>query len=607
VDINGYRPRADAVKYWKSREHEVVALKLDQTRRQFLRTAAASAGSMALSACGGGHAASAGNPGSTGEGVPPDTGGPTPAPGADPQAKAFAWQIAPEQTLVVPAGDTANIATGAAGLTIEMSPDLPPGRTLSMSAAGDITIVAAADAPDVDIRRPWAISVLDSELATAQNMRTGQVYGYTQSGPRRNIQYAISEAGDGDTIQISPGAIWSPGVGDGSTYLEGACLHVWKALTITNIPGQARWRLAPQKIPYVAGMSGLVIREPNQTYSNPGNTDTSNPRKTIVIQGFDFNNWGINGDDHGIRVRNNSGASSWDGYHASVTFRNFKLGKLPFFQSASGIAGAAENLIIEDGHVYDTGGGVASASGNDHNFYISGRNLTMRGVRGSRNRSAEYPFNQANTMDGHILKLTFNNMLIEGCAFDCGPEGDNSITIQSKGGGNLVVRSCLLISGVHSQTATGSIVFEKEQNNYGGWMYGLEGHSVLVERCVFINHRPYVPPGDARGMVFCRPPGNVQQVDPATITSFVVRDNIGMSTVPDSGWIVNPPPAFPGAWSAQNSVMPYFANETGFSQRELLRYLRTAGPITTGNRLSTLRFVYPHGYEARNDSYQGLG
>ena len=123
---------------------------------------------------------------------------------------------------------------------------------------------------------------------------------------------------------------------------------------------------------------------------------------------------------------------------------------------------------------------------------------------------------------------------------------------------------------------------------------------------MFINHRPYVPPGDARAMVYCRPPGHVQEVSPAAITSFVVRDNIGMSTVPDSGWIRNQPPSFPDAWRARNSVMPYFANETGFSQRELLKYVRTAGPIS-GNPLSTLRFVYPHGYEARRDSYQGLG
>ncbi len=590
----------------------------DQTRRQFLRTATVSTGSLALGGCGGvrdffGYDESAASDASTPGTAPAlSTGDPTPVATApattttDAGVSSFAWRISPDQTLVVPAGETTTIATGAVGMTAEVSPDLPPGRSLIMSAMGDVTIVAAADAPSVDIRRPWAISVTDSELATAQNMRTGQVYGYTQSGARRNIQYAISEAADGDTIQISPGAIYSPGVGDGSTYLEGACLHVWKSLTITNIPGEARWRLAPRGIAYVAGMSGIVIREPNQSYSNSGDTDTSNPRKTIVIQGFDFNNWGINGDDLGVKIRNNGGASSWNSYHASVTLRNFKLGKLPFYSSASGIAGAAENLVIEDGHVYDTGGGVGSAAGNDHNFYISGRNLTMRGVRGSRSRSAEYPFNQANTIDGHILKLTFNNMLIEGCAFDCGPEGDNSITIQSKGGGNLVVRSCLLISGVHSQTATGSIVFEKEQNNYGGWMYGLEGHSVLVEKNVFINHRPYVPPGDARAMVYCRPPGHVQEVDPTTITSFVVRDNIGMSTVPDSGWIRNQPATFPNAWKVANSVMPYLADESGFSQRELLRYLRAAGPIS-GNPLNTLRFVYPHGYEARSDSYQGLG
>jgi len=107
-------------------------------------------------------------------------------------------------------------------------------------------------------------------------------------------------------------------------------------------------------------------------------------------------------------------------------------------------------------------------------------------------------------------------------------------------------------------------------------------------------------------MVYCRPPGHVQEVDPSAITSFIVRDNIGMSTVPDSGWIRNSPPAFPNAWKVQNSVIPYSADESGFADREVLNYFRKAGPIP-GNALNTLRFTYPHGYTARSDSYQGLG
>jgi hypothetical protein len=223
-------------------------------------------------------------------------------------------------------------------------------------------ITSASDAPVVSLRPNWVIELLDSELAVAQNMRTGQMYGYTQTGSRRNIQTAIAEAQDGDTIQISPGAIWSPGVNDGSGYLEGAMLHVYKGVAITNIPGRGRWHLAPRAIPYVDGLSGIVIREPNQCYSNSGDTVTANPRKTIVIEGFDFSNWGRSGDDLGVKVRGNSGVpSSWASFHSSVTFRNFKLGKLPYQPSASGFAGASEFMTFENGHVYDCGGGINAA------------------------------------------------------------------------------------------------------------------------------------------------------------------------------------------------------------------------------------------------------
>jgi len=88
-------------------------------------------------------------------------------------------------------------------------------------------------------------------------------------------------------------------------------LHVYKSVRITNIPGRGRWRLAPRNLAYVDGMSGMVIREPSQCYSDVGDTSTSNPRKTIVIEGFDFSNWGRNGDDLGVRLRSNGGARSW--------------------------------------------------------------------------------------------------------------------------------------------------------------------------------------------------------------------------------------------------------------------------------------------------------
>lgn len=397
-----------------------------------------------------------------------------------------------------------------------------------------------------------------NELAVAQNMRTGRMYGYTETGDYRHIQQAMVDAQDGDVIQISPGAIFAPNTGDGSSYLENGMLHVWKSVTLMGIPGLGRWRLAPSDVPYVDLWTGLVIREPFQTYSDSGDHTRGNSNKTIVIQDFDPSNWGRGSADLGIKVRANNSPASWADYHASVTLRNFKLGKKPFYQSASGIAGSAENWIIEDGHSYDTGGGIGSAHGNDHNLYISGRNLTMRRMKVERTRSNEYPFNPQNTMDGHILKLTFNNATIEDCELPCGPEGDNSITIQMKGGGNLVVRRNRIIGGVHSQTATGLIVYEKEQNNYGGWMYGLEGHSLLIEDNDFVNHRPYAPAAnDAKGMVYFRPDGHPQQVDPATITSVVIRNNRGMSTVPPEFWIKNAPPQFAQAWSDHNTVLPY--------------------------------------------------
>ncbi len=446
---------------------------------------------------------------------------------------------------------------------------------------------------------PASVSLVESELATARNTRTGIAYGPTEGGQRRNIQRAVVEARDGDTIEISPGAIWWPGQGDGSGFLEGGMLHVWKSLTVTNVPGKGPWRLAPKSIGYVDGVSGVVIREPAHTYSDSGDTLRASPRKTIVIEGFDFDNWGRKPGDFGVRIRSGAGAGSWENMHRSVTLRRFRIGKRRD-ESASGINGSAENLLIEDGHVYDTGGSIGSGQGLDHNFYVGGRNVTFRGVRGSRSRSGS-----AGPMDGHIVKAAAVNTLIEGCVFDCGPLGDNSYNIQCRAGGNVVIRGCLIIGGaLTGNRGTGVIGYENEITQTP-WYYGAEGHSVLIEKNVIISHFD-------KPLVFFRAAGHAWQV--TGVSSVVVRDNIGMgaeksSWMPKFGgpaWIRDDPTKGPG-WSANNTVMPYGPDEPGFEGKPQLQYKRAAGPVRGAATVSTWRFVAPYGHVARVDDLRGLG
>lgn len=447
---------------------------------------------------------------------------------------------------------------------------------------------------------PAAIKLVESELATAVNMRTGANYGPTEAGPRRNIQQAVVEARDGDLIQISPGAIWAPGLGDGSTYLEAGMLHVWKSLTISNFPGKGRWRLAPSSIAYVDGWSGLVIREPNNSYSNSGDTLRSDPRKTIVIQGFDFDNWGRKGGNFGVRIRVNSGSGTWDHAHASVTLRDFRVGKRPYFESSSGVGGAAEDLQIEDGHVYDTGNAIGAGEGQDHNFYVAARRLTLRGVRGSRTRaSAMVP------MDGHILKCAAVHTMIEGCVFDCGPLGDNSYNIQCRAGGNVTIRGCLIIGGAKTQNRSTGVIGYENEITQTPWFYGAEGHSLLIEKNVIISHFD-------KPLVYFRPPGHDWQV--RGVSSVVIRDNIGMcaqtsSWIPrfkDPVWIRDDPTGGP-PWKANNTAMAYREDESGFTGRHHLIYRRTEGPIRGSGTVSTYRFVWPQGHMPRVDDLRGLG
>ena len=549
--------------------------------------------------------------------------------GTNDSPTSLVWQFADASTMYTDLSTSETLATGVpTGAVFYASPDLLPGQTLEQT--GDtLSLVSDSTLPDVNgdtagsmldtvSDRDIIIEVMDTELAVANHIRASSIigtYGYGQAQP---IWYAVQDlAQDGDIFEISPGAITDDltlGVGVPSSYLEKAVLKINKSITLRGMTDRGRWRLLPSSFtPTDAdNFSGVLILSPGDITGTDWDSDptTEGRRKTIVVQDFDFDNWGTTGSDHAVKLRSPTEVTDWSQIHTSVTFSNFKVGKLPFYQSASGFSGAAETLIFSDGYVFDTGDGVGAAAGNDHNFYITARYLTMTGVRASRTRSAEYPFNQSNTLDGHILKATFHYATLEGCVFDCGPEGDNSKTIQAKGGGNLIVRGCVLIMGQHAQDVRGGISFEKETGNYGGdWFYGAAGHSLLIEKNVFINHRAYSPPGDALAMVYFYPSGNAREVDPATITSCVIRDNIGMSTVTDydTYWIQNPPSVFAdGDWSTSNSVETYNSSETPFADKLLKSYTRAAGTIAASGTVATYRFTWPHGSIARSDAFRGI-
>jgi hypothetical protein len=170
-----------------------------------------------------------------------------------------------------------------------------------------------------------------------------------------------------------------------------------------------------------------------------------------------------------------------------------------------------------------------------------------------------------------------------------------------------VFRGNLVRTGPRVRTATGDIVFEKESFNFGGWMFGLEGHSLLVERNVFVNHLPYAAGSAQRAIVYFRPSISSNYLDTSLITSCIIRDNIGMSPVPSSLWVANPPPVYRGPWTSANTAMTYGADEPGFKDKALLAYTRLAGPVAAAGNMATKRFLYPHGFEARDDAFGGLG
>jgi hypothetical protein len=540
---------------------------------------------------------------------PPPAPAPSPAPAPPPATSLVAWQIPDAGTLSTAAGRIETLATVPAGAVAYASPDLLPGQRLSL-AGGTLSLVNDATVPAADRRRATVIEVMDSEQATAKILRTGELFGAGQPGAYAHIQFAMDRMQDGDILEISPGAIWV-GNGDGSQYLEAAMFHVWKSCTIRNMPGRGRWRLAPSTVAYADGWGGIVIREPNQSYSDVDNHSTANPRKVIVIEGFEASNWGRNGDDNGVKMRTmGSDGRTFNHMHASVTFRNFKVGKAPYIPSASGISGAAETMTLEDGWIYDTGGGINANPGNDHNAYVSARTLTLRGVRMSRTRGASA--DGSVTMDGHMLKASAVNALIEGCAFDATPQGDMTHLIQAKAGGNFVIRSTLFGDSINNQSqGRGMINMCRELAGDGvtpnfEWWAGLEGNSLLVERCVFVGHY-------GRPCVHFFPQGHSYAIPAAQVSSVTVRDNVGMlpatptvlAPFDSTKWIANDPKSGP-AWSANNTVVPYDPTEAAFLNRALKGY-GLAVPVSAAAALAMQRFVYPHGFEPRSDNLRGLG
>jgi len=471
-----------------------------------------------------------------------------------------------------------------------------------LSPNGDLKIAAAANAPPVDIAQPWVIEVMDSPIATVFNRTLGRTY-------QRQWNRCMEEARHGDLIEISPGAVH----GDRSEManyfngLDSCMLAVWKGVTIRNIPGRGRWGLlAGDEELLTGGRSGIVIFSPQEIGG----------RFNITVEGFAFDNWGQFGDSSGIRVRQSYSidAGSWNRYHTSLTLRNFKIGKRPYFRSASGVAGVAETMTIENGHVYDTGGGINAGDGQDHNFYISARTLVMRGVRAQRSRGNSANAAPDTDMDGHILKVSAVNALIEGCCFDADPQwGDNTHHIQAKAGGNFVIRGNLFIDSVRNQAQGRGPINMCKELSYAGtpnyeWWASSEGNSLLVEKNVFVSHY-------GRPMVYFFPPGHAYGIPAAQMSSVTIRDNIGMApSTPtvlapfdDSKWIANDPKGGP-VWRANNSVMPYGANEPGFNGTPLKVYTRTDGPIAaSAGEVATRRFQYPHGHVARVDAHRGLG
>lgn len=543
----------------------------------------------------------------------------SPGSGGSVVADSFAWAISDNATQNTGADRSLVLATGVpSGAVYYASPDLLPGQTLEESG-GVLSLVGDSTVPTVDsasadpaiaaiAERDIVIEVMDSPLARARNLRyplvwwgqgeSGAIDGLT--GGRSRLSNVLSTSAatypciSGDTIEISPGAVAESPVisatsGQSSCYLPVRC-----SVTIKNIDGRGRWQLLPDGVDRLEGtaydaVSGIAVSSPSQAHLLE--------RIDLTVQGCVMMNYGKGA--HAIRMHNDSVAvdPGWHKSIARVTLQDFKCGMPTGLYSYSVLGGGAEELNILDGLLLNGG----DDGGQEHTAYVSARTMLWRGVLVRRDTRPN---------DAHMLKLTHNYCTIEGCVFDS-TLGDTSYVIQNKGGGNLVVRGSLFINGQYASNGRGTIGYVREQPgvNDGGWSFGLSGHTLLVEKNLFISHA-----STALGAVYFAPEppafGSGEWMDPALIASVVIRDNIAMSTSTEANLIRNQPTALiSGDWTDNNNtVLTYDADEPYWtSDEKLLKlYRATGGTIAATGSVATKRFVWPQGTIDRTDAYRGL-
>lgn len=554
-----------------------------------------------------------------------------------------AWTFSDAATVARGRNTTTTLRTGLAGTeTVYASPDLLPGESLvvsggTLSIVGDSTVPtvdgsAAGSAKDAISARDIAIAVIDSPAAaTVVNVTRGITYapgasytGRTGSEAVNRWNAVMNEANPGDIIEISPGYLhqvngdlansWSGGALTGGS---GTMLSIWKPCTIRNMSGQARWRLW-NGTDYLSGSRwGIGIFSPSEIGA----------RGDFVIEGFEIDNFGVDG--FGVYMKNDtSDGSTFNYMHASLTLRNFKVGRPAGYRSLSGIKGLAQAMTLEDGHVYDCG----SASGLNHNMYLgAAQTFTMRGVRTERTRGwTGTPYAGGTCdLDGHLLKLQSKNATIEGCAFVCGQTSGPSELLQMYAGGNLTVRGCLFVDTPYPNNANGAITMLRELQSGGppnyDWYAGADGNSILFERNVYVGHYPrpiiwfFDPAVVPNETMYAA--GDTSVVAVRRLSATTVRDNIAIVTstaapymlggfpgASNAMWINNDPNAG-GTWAARgNTARTYNKGAWAFTDRELLLYADALGAPAAGQGSQSVpQFLWPHGYRNVTRSTQGLG
>lgn len=646
----------------------------------------------------------------------------------------FAWVISDNATQNTGANQSLTLATGVTTETYYVSPDLLPGQTLEesggvLSLVGDSTVPTVnGDDPGSPIdeisARDIVIEVMDNPIATIRNATQDITYEYAATGswPSHDGQatnrwnWVIGQANAGDVIEISPGAAQAV-IADAANYhsnsIDSCGLAVLKPLTIKNMDGRGRWRVWPADVASLESNRNAI-----GVFDRLGMYDTT--RTDIVLEGFDLTDQFLSGAS-GVRLRSPVAVEgSWASDHASVTLRNFKIGRTSG-TSLSGVSGGgAEVLTLEDGHIFDCGNG----SGQEHNAYISSKVMNLLGMRMSRTRGhSSTPPDSGNwdgsvVLEGHILKASAVTGLIEGCAFDMALLGDQSHLVQMKAGGNWTLRGNLFIDSKYPMTSRGMLNMTREfggavgadasgattdgssysvgattiglaaagtgrilrgallsfegdsttrymvtsasianiasggsidiwpalvnslssgakavtltNNENFEWWAGAEGNSLTVERNVFVGRYPRAViymfdwagtsqyPGGSPFALF--PSGASVPFDEMKMDSMTVQDNIAMITDVAANHMLSGFPSTNNAywirfdptsgtyWTARGNSIETYTDEpwTAFSNRKLLLFTRAAGTIAASGSLATKRFIWPHGYIDRTDSFRGL-